>query len=92
MLYVTHAECIECAERTEYSNIIQLIFVYKSRAIAEAVNRRHLTAEAWVRPPTSPCAIYGGKSGSGTSTSPSTSVVSCRCHSFSAPYTSSSTR
>jgi hypothetical protein len=36
------------------------------RAMAQAVSRRHLTAEAWFRSRVSPCGICGGQSGTGT--------------------------
>jgi hypothetical protein len=45
------------------------------RAMAQAVSRRPLTAEAWVRSQVSPCGICGGQRGTGTGFSPSTSVV-----------------
>jgi hypothetical protein len=41
------------------------------RAMAQAVSRRPLTAEAQVRSRVSPCDICGGQSGSGTGFSPS---------------------
>jgi hypothetical protein len=42
--------------------------------MAQAVSRRHLTAEASVRARVSPCGICGGQSGAGTGLSPSSSV------------------
>jgi hypothetical protein len=42
--------------------------------MAQAVSRRPLTAEAWVRFRLGPCGICGGQSGTGTGFSPSTSV------------------
>jgi hypothetical protein len=36
------------------------------RAMAQAVSRRPLTAEAWVRSRVSPCRICGGQNGTGT--------------------------
>jgi hypothetical protein len=41
------------------------------RAMAQAVSRRPLTAEAWVRSQVSPCEICGGQSDTGTGFSPS---------------------
>jgi hypothetical protein len=55
------------------------------RAMAQAVSRRPLTAEARVRSRVSPCVICGGQSGTGTSFSPSTSVFPCQFHSTDAP-------
>jgi hypothetical protein len=52
-------------------------FFYYGRAMAQAVSRRPLTAEARVRP----CGICGGQSGTGTGISPSTSVFPCQFHS-----------
>jgi hypothetical protein len=39
----------------------------EGRAKAQAVGRKFLTAEAWVRAQVSPCRICGGESGTGTS-------------------------
>ena len=50
------------------------------RAMAQAVSRRPLTAEAWVRSRVSPCRICGRQSGTGTGFSPSTSVFRCQFH------------
>jgi hypothetical protein len=55
------------------------------RAMAQAVSRRPLTAEARVRSRVSPCEIYGGQSGTGSGFSPSTSVFPCQFHSTGAP-------
>jgi hypothetical protein len=41
------------------------------RAMAQAISRRPLTAEARVRSRVSPCEISGGQSGTGTGFSPS---------------------
>jgi hypothetical protein len=54
---------------------------YQGRAIAQAVSRRHLTAESQVRARVNPCGIYGGQSGTGTGFSPSYPVFPCQCHS-----------
>jgi hypothetical protein len=54
-------------------------------AMAQAVSRRHLTAEARARSRVSPCGICGGQSGTGTGFSPSTSVFPCQFHSTGAP-------
>jgi hypothetical protein len=51
-------------------------------AMAQAVSRRPLTAEARV----SPCGICGGQNGTGTGLSPSTSVFPCQFHSTGAPW------
>jgi hypothetical protein len=45
--------------------------VFRGRAMAQAVSRRPLTAEARVRFRFSPCDICGGQSGTGTGFSPS---------------------
>ena len=59
-----------------YSN-----YAMQGRAMAQAVSRRPLTAEARF----GPCGICGGQSGTGTGFSPSTSVFPCQFHSTSAP-------
>jgi hypothetical protein len=59
--------------------------VRKGRAIAQAVSRWPLTAEARVRSWFSPCGICGGQSGTGTCFSPSTSVFHYQFHSTGAP-------
>jgi hypothetical protein len=46
------------------------------RAMAQAVSRRYLTAEAGVRSQVGPCGICRGQSGTGTSFTPRTSVFS----------------
>jgi hypothetical protein len=55
------------------------------RAMAQAVSRRPLTAEARVRSPVSPCGICGGQRGTGIGVSPSTLVFPCQFHSTGAP-------
>jgi hypothetical protein len=50
----------------------------KSRAMAQVVRRRPLTAEARVRARVNPCGICGGQSGNGTDFSPSSSVFPCQ--------------
>ena len=55
------------------------------RAMAQAVSRRPLSAEARVRSRVSPCEIRGGQSGTGTGFSPSTSAFYCQFHSIGAP-------
>jgi hypothetical protein len=53
--------------------------------MAQAVSRRPLTAEVWVRSQVDPCGVCGGQSGTGTGFSPSTSVFFCQFHSTGAP-------
>jgi hypothetical protein len=57
---------------------------HRRRAMAQAVSRRPLTAEARVRSLVSPCGICGGHSGTGTGFFPST-VFLCQFHSTGAP-------
>jgi hypothetical protein len=61
------------------------VTVCEGRAMAQAVSRRPLTAEARVRSSISPRGIYGGQSGTGTDFCPSTSVFPCKFHSTDAP-------
>jgi hypothetical protein len=56
-------------------------------AMAQAVNRRPLTAEARVRSHLIPCGFCGGRGGSGTYFSPSSSVSTCQYHSTVALHT-----
>jgi hypothetical protein len=58
---------------------------HEGRAMAQAVSRRPLTAEARFRSGVSPCGICGGQNGTGTGFSPSNSVLSCQFHSTGAP-------
>jgi hypothetical protein len=51
------------------------------RAMAQAVSRRPLTAESWVRARVYPCGICGGQSGTGAGFSPSFSVFPCQYNS-----------
>jgi hypothetical protein len=53
--------------------------------MAQAVSRRPPTAEALVRSRVSPCGICGGRSGTGTGFSPSSSILPCQFHSTGAP-------
>jgi hypothetical protein len=52
-----------------YINVVIKLYL-NGRAMAEAVSRRPVTAEAWLRSRVSPCAICGGQSGTGTVLSP----------------------
>jgi hypothetical protein len=68
------------------SNFSLKIFnTLRGRAMAQAVSRRLLTAEARVRSRVGSCRICGGQSGTGTGFSPSTSVFSCQFDSTAAP-------
>ena len=75
-----------CANGTWINNI-QLFTnsIVQGRARAQAVSRRSLTAEARARSRVGPCGICGGRSGTGTGFSPSTSVFPCQFHSTGAP-------
>jgi len=66
--------------------------ILQRKAVAQAVNRRPLTAETWVRPQVSPREIYGGQSGIELVYFPCTSVFSCQHHSTSTPYSSPARR
>jgi len=50
----------------------------EGRAMAQAISRRPLTAEARVRVRVKPCGVCGGKSGTEIGFSPSSSVFSCQ--------------
>jgi hypothetical protein len=54
-------------------------------ALAQAVSRRPVTAEARFRSRVSTCGICGGQSGTGTGLFPSTSVSPCQFHFIGAP-------
>jgi hypothetical protein len=60
-------------------------------SLAQAVSCRPLTAEAGVRSQVGPCDICGRQSGTGTDSSPSTSVFPWQYHYTNSPYSSPST-
>jgi hypothetical protein len=62
-------------------NVLILVTGVGSRAVAQVVSRRSLSAEAWVRARVNPCGIRGGQSGTGTGFSTSSSVFPCQYHS-----------
>jgi hypothetical protein len=62
---------LESEYHTNVSAFILYTKIYVGRAMAQAVSRRHLTAEARVRSRISPCGICGGQSGIMTGLSPS---------------------
>ena len=74
MKHITQHVCLSTAVST-----------VEGRAMAQAVSRRPLTAEARVRSRVCPCGICGGQSGTGTGFSTSTLVFSCQFHSTGAP-------
>lgn len=53
----------------------RLIFIFKGRAVAQAVSRRPLAAEVRVWSRLNACEIFGGQSGAETGVSPSTFSV-----------------
>jgi hypothetical protein len=63
-------------------NYIGLIINPVGRAMAQAVSRRSLTAEARVHARINPCSICGGQSGTGTGFSPSSSAFPSQYHSI----------
>ena len=65
LIFITETQCVYSAVRTVSLSIVQVI--------ADAFSRRLLTAEALVRSQVSPCEICGGKIGTGTRFSLSTS-------------------
>jgi hypothetical protein len=73
------AEPIGFSRRTLLSGVIWAV-----RAIAQAVSRRFLIAEAWVRAQASPSGVCGGSTWTGFSPSPS--AFPCTHHSTAAPY------
>ena len=73
LVFITETECVYCAVRTEFWNIIHTTFQ------AQAVIRRPVTAEARVRSRSSTGGICGGHSVNGTDFSLSTSAFSCQC-------------
>jgi hypothetical protein len=62
------------------------LYVDGDCAVAQAVSRLLLTAEAQARAQGSPCGIYGGQRGTGIGFSPSPSVFPCQYHSTLAPH------
>jgi hypothetical protein len=71
-------------EITRLAELCSVTFIL-GRAMAQAVSRQPLTAEARLRSRVGPCGICGGQSGSGTGFSRSTSVFPCHFHSTGAP-------
>jgi len=67
--------------------------ILQRKAVAQAVKRRPLTAETWIRSQvSSPCEIYGGQSGIELVYFPCTSVFSCQHHSTNTSYSSPARR
>jgi hypothetical protein len=67
-------------ESVNTSNHIMIKF-YVGRAMAQAVSRWLLTADAPVRARVNPCGLCGGQTGSRTVISPSSSFFPCQYHS-----------
>ena len=61
--------------------MFEIFFRAIPRSINQAVSRRHLTAKARVHLRAGASEICGEQSGSGTSSSPNTSIFSCQFHS-----------
>jgi hypothetical protein len=77
----TEDEILTLTRQFVRATIIAEVWVYTSavgflqgRAMAQAVSRRPLTAEAWFRARVSPCGICGGQSVTGTGFCPSSSI------------------
>ena len=79
-----------CGGDSESLHTIQVKLCLLGRAMAQAVSRRPVTAQARVRSRGSPCETCGGHSVTGSGFSPSISVLSCHYHSTDAVYSSSS--
>jgi hypothetical protein len=74
---ITRSSCL-CSAYVAITCSVPITAGYKlshmGRAMAQAVRRRPLTAEARVRVRVNPCGICGGQSGTGTGFSPGSSV------------------
>ena len=68
-----------------YKMVLAAVCTHRGRAMAQAVSRRPLTADARVRSRLGPCGICGGRSSVGIGFSPSTSVFPCQFHSTRSP-------
>jgi hypothetical protein len=68
-----------------------LCFRFQGRAMAQSASRRPLTEETRSQSQVSPCEICAWKFGTGTGSSPRTSIFPCQCNSAIAPYRSWST-
>jgi len=86
LVFITETECVYCAVRTgSLYVILAKVRIQKGCAVAQAVNRRLLIADARVRSQASLCEICGGQSGPVAGFSPSSSVFLCQYHSSHAP-------
>jgi hypothetical protein len=92
LVFLMEVNCVLGAKH-EVSPYIQGVYlvVPVSRATAQAVICRPLTAEASLLSQVSPCEIYGGQMALGQVFPPSTSVLLCQCHYTNVPFSSSST-
>jgi len=80
LVFMTKTECVYCAVRTGYLNIIRINFSLKMPLIAEARYQSKVN----------PCGIFGGWSDHEIGCFPSTAVFPCQYHSINAPYSYSS--
>ena len=86
MVFIAKTKRVHCAVRTVPINIIH-DKASLSRAMAQAVSRRSLTAETRFRSCVSPCDICGRQNGNKVGFSPNTSVFPCQDRAINATHT-----